>query len=422
MYKIYFRQAVELLKQNPFIGLISVLGTALAIMMVTTMIVTDGIKNASVVPEPGRDRTLYLVSYAVCDTTGGRNTYSSWGGIPFAELKNNILPGLKTPELIAATGETDNIVNREGDGDYVNMQIKTTNADYWKLCSHTFVEGGPYGDDDFESGLRVAVLSETVAKTLFKGEDPIGKNIGINFNPYRVIGVVRDVSPLFRVAGGGIWAPYTSMPGYESELYEVMLLARDVADFRKIRREMEEVKRKLDPERAPKFVDFGGPRSHVSLSRVSLRGTTVQVEAATRRAQRKTVFLFAVMLLVPALNLSGFSLSRIRKRMAEIGIRKAFGAKRHVILAQVLYENLITTLIGGIAGLGLSYGAIFVMRKWLFDMPSDGSLPLNALVSGYTFAAVFAVCLVLNLISAGVPAYRASRMNIVDSLNQNHRK
>ena len=128
------------------------------------------------------------------------------------------------------------------------------------------------------------------------------------------------------------------------------------------------------------------------------------------------------MLLVPALNLSGFSLSRIRKRMAEIGIRKAFGAKRHVILAQVLYENLITTLIGGIAGLGLSYGAIFVMRKWLFDMPSDGSLPLNALVSGYTFAAVFAVCLVLNLISAGVPAYRASRMNIVDSLNQNHRK
>lgn len=75
------------------------------------------------------------------------------------------------------------------------------------------------------------------------------------------------------------------------------------------------------------------------------------------------------MLLIPALNLSGFSLSRIRKRMAEIGIRKAFGAKRHVILIQVLYENLITTLIGGVIGLGLSYGIVFGMRKWLLGIP-----------------------------------------------------
>ena len=349
MYKTYFRQAVGMLKQNPFISVISILGTALAIMMIMTMIVTFQIKNASVAPEAFRDRTLYLVSFAVRDTSGGNKSYQSYGGLPYDALKNYIVPAMKTPELVVATVNNVAVVKREGAKDALYQSVRGTDADYWKLYTHTFTAGKPYAREDFESGIRTAVLSETMAKMLFKGEDPIGKNIEIDFNSYRVTGIVRNVSPLFQEAYSEVWIPYTASPGYERSYYDVMLL-------------------------------------------------------------------------VPALNLSGFSLSRIRKRMAEIGIRKAFGAKRHVILIQVLYENLITTLIGGVIGLGLSYGIVFGMRKWLLGIPADGSLPLNALVSGTTFLAIFVVCLVLNLISAGAPAYRASRMNIVDSLHQNNRK
>ena len=421
MYKTYFRQAVGMLKQNPFISVISILGTALAIMMIMTMIVTDGIQNASVAPENKRDRTLYLVSFAERDTSNGKSSMYASGGLPYEIMKNYVVPALKTPELTVATSDMNAVVKREGTNDASYQMIQTTDADYWKLYTHTFTEGKPYGQEDFESGLRVAVISETTAKTLFKGEDPIGKNIEINFIPYRVGGIVQDVSPLFQMAAGRIWIPYTSKPGYEQAYYNVMLLAANVSDFPKIRQEVNEAKRKLDFEKSPKFVDFSGARTH--LVTVRDRGTTSEaVNDRIQKTRRRTVFLFAVMLLVPALNLSGFSLSRIRKRMAEIGIRKAFGAKRHVILIQVLYENLITTLIGGVIGLGLSYGIVFGMRKWLLGIPADGSLPLNALVSGTTFLAIFVVCLVLNLISAGAPAYRASRMNIVDSLHQNNKK
>lgn len=423
MYKTYFRQAVGMLKQNPFISVISILGTALAIMMIMTMIVTFQIKNASVAPEAFRDRTLYLVSFAVRDTSGGNKSYQSYGGLPYDALKNYIVPAMKTPELVVATVDNVAVVKREGAKDALYQSVRGTDADYWKLYTHTFTAGKPYAREDFESGIRTAVLSETMAKMLFKGEDPIGKNIEIDFNSYRVTGIVRNVSPLFQEAYSEVWIPYTASPGYERSYYDVMLLARNTADFPKIREEVNEAKRKLDFEKSPKFVDFAGPRDHRALATVSARGTTSeQISDYARKTRRRTVFLFAVMLLVPALNLSGFSLSRIRKRMAEIGIRKAFGAKRHVILIQVLYENLITTLIGGIIGLGLSYGIVFGMRKWLLGIPADGSLPLNALVSGTTFLAIFVVCLVLNLISAGAPAYRASRMNIVDSLHQNNRK
>lgn len=423
MYKTYFRQAVGMLKQNPFISVISILGTALAIMMIMTMIVTDGIQNASVAPENKRDRTLYLVSFAERDTSNGKSSMYASGGLPYEIMKNYVVPALKTPELTVATSDMNAVVKREGTNDASYQMIQTTDADYWKLYTHTFTEGKPYGQEDFESGLRVAVISETTAKTLFKGEDPIGKNIEINFIPYRVGGIVQDVSPLFQMAAGRIWIPYTSKPGYEQAYYNVMLLAANVSDFPKIRQEVNEAKRKLDFEKSPKFVDFSGARTHRVLVTVRDRGTTSEVvNDRIQKTRRRTVFLFAVMLLVPALNLSGFSLSRIRKRMAEIGIRKAFGAKRHVILIQVLYENLITTLIGGVIGLGLSYGIVFGMRKWLLGIPADGSLPLNALVSGTTSLAIFVVCLVLNLISAGAPAYRASRMNIVDSLHQNNKK
>ena len=423
MYKTYFRQAVGMLKQNPFISVISILGTALAIMMIMTMIVTDGIQNASVAPENKRDRTLYLVSFAERDTSNGKSSMYASGGLPYEIMKNYVVPALKTPELTVATSDMNAVVKREGTNDASYQMIQTTDADYWKLYTHTFTEGKPYGQEDFESGLLVAVISETTAKTLFKGEDPIGKNIEINFIPYRVGGIVQDVSPLFQMAAGRIWIPYTSKPGYEQAYYNVMLLAANVSDFPKIRQEVNEAKRKLDFEKSPKFVDFSGARTHRVLVTVRDRGTTSEaVNDRIQKTRRRTVFLFAVMLLVPALNLSGFSLSRIRKRMAEIGIRKAFGAKRHVILIQVLYENLITTLIGGVIGLGLSYGIVFGMRKWLLGIPADGSLPLNALVSGTTSLAIFVVCLVLNLISAGAPAYRASRMNIVDSLHQNNKK
>ena len=423
MYKTYFRQAVGMLKQNPFISVISIQGTALAIMMIMTMIVTDGIQNASVAPENKRDRTLYLVSFAERDTSNGKSSMYANGGLPYEIMKNYVVPALKTPELTVATSDMNAVVKREGTNDASYQMIQTTDADYWKLYTHTFTEGKPYGQEDFESGLRVAVISETTAKTLFKGEDPIGKNIEINFIPYRVGGIVQDVSPLFQMAAGRIWITYTSKPGYEQAYYNVMLLAANVSDFPKIRQEVNEAKRKLDFEKSPKFVDFSGARTHRVLVTVRDRGTTSEaVNDRIQKTRRRTVFLFAVMLLVPALNLSGFSLSRIRKRMAEIGIRKAFGAKRHVILIQVLYENLITTLIGGVIGLGLSYGIVFGMRKWLLGIPADGSLPLNALVSGTTFLAIFVVCLVLNLISAGAPAYRASRMNIVDSLHQNNKK
>ena len=68
---------------------------------------------------------------------------------------------------------------------------------------------------------------------------------------------------------------------------------------------------------------------------------------------RYGIILF-ILLLVPALNLSGITLSRMRRRMAELGVRRAFGATQGTILWQVLSENMVLTLLGGLLGLAMS--------------------------------------------------------------------
>ena len=302
------------------------------------------------------------------------------------------------------------------------MEALGTDADFWKLYSFTFVQGKPYSQEEFESGLRAAVLRERTARMLFKDENPIGKSMEVNFLPYRIVGVVKEISPLAKESNAAFWIPYTSLPQYENDIFRIMLLARGKSDFPKIKQEIADVERKYTLANPPLVLDLNGPLEHRHEVLNPGYPHKTHTEHAIRVHKRKTVLLFSLLLLVPALNLSGFSLSRLRKRLDEIGIRKAFGARRHVILIHVLFENLITTLIGGAIGLLLSYLAIFSLRRWLLEISADGTIPGQALVSFPVFLAVFAACLLLNLFSAGIPAYRVARMPIADSLMQNDKK
>ncbi|MCD8176203.1 MAG: FtsX-like permease family protein [Tannerellaceae bacterium] len=105
--------------------------------------------------------------------------------------------------------------------------------------------------------------------------------------------------------------------------------------------------------------------------------------------------------------------------MEEIGIRKAFGAKRHIILIQVLFENLITSLIGGVIGLILSYIVIFNMRRWMLGIPANEPIPFNTLISLPVILSICLTCVLLNLISAGLPAWQAASFSIIRSITQN---
>ena len=416
MYKIYFKQAIEMLKQNKFISIIAITGTALAIMMIMVIIVSESIKNTSIPPEVHRDRTLYLM---VERTKHKQSDSSSSNGSVEYKICKSYLSDLKIPELTTVVSTRwkgkSIITTPEHEMERMTMSLKTTDANFWKMMSFSFVEGKAFTQEDFSSGLKKAVITVKTARALCGNTNVTGRTINIDFKPYTITGVIKDVSPVFQYAYSDVFIPYTSCDGYENDWFHILLLAKSKKDFDKIREEIRSVEKKFNEVDQEWDLQLPGPYDHATQLLNKWSSEDPDVKGNTR----KMIFVLSVLLLIPAINLAGFSLSRIKKRTEEIGIRKAFGAKKYVILIQVLYENFITSLIGGIIGLILSYFVVIWLKQWMLGVESDSSIPLETFVSIPVFIAVFIVCLLLNLLSAGIPAYRASRMKIVESLNKN---
>lgn len=142
---------------------------------------------------------------------------------------------------------------------------------------------------------------------------------------------------------------------------------------------------------------------------------------------RKNALILLVLLIVPALNLSGMIASRMDSRRNEIGIRKSFGARRGRLLSQVLWENLLLTVIGGVLGLVIAWIFIYGGADWIINNISGNELDpkLNVNLSRVTpdmlfapavFGCAFLFCVVLNIISALIPAWQALRKPIANSL------
>ena len=421
MYKIYFKQAVEMLKQNKFFSVISITGTALAIMMIMVIIVTDGIKNISIAPEHYRDRTLYITYSAIIDTVGPGSVSGRSGSLSYHEVKDYI-PLLKTPEMITACSQNDVIVGIEGSEESSSMKVKYTDNVFWNFYSFSFMEGKPFGEEEFLSGLKIAVVSENIATRLFKGEQALGQSINIGVDLYRIIGIVKNVSPIFTNAYSEVWIPYSSLSNTEQAGFDVMLLTKNNNDIKAIKDEFREIEKKYFYDNTHKSLTLRGPETHRVKAMGLYAGDDKKMTEETNIRNRKIWFMLIIIMLVPAINLSGLSMSRIKKLTPEIGVRKAFGAKRHIILVQVLSENLITSFVGGIIGLGLSVIVIFQMKDWLLDIPEGSTIPFNAVISIPVILSVFAVCIIINILSAAIPAYKASRMTIVNSITNNDKQ
>jgi len=152
-----------------------------------------------------------------------------------------------------------------------------------------------------------------------------------------------------------------------------------------------------------------------------------QTELNIKEVVLDLLYLLLAMLFIPALNLSGMISSRMDHRLVEIGVRKAYGASNASILRQVLSENLVLTVAGGLVGLLLAYLIILTCSHWilgLFDSlglyafaESSPRITADMLLNPWVFGSAFGACLLLNFISAFIPTVWALRHSIIESLH-----
>lgn len=408
-----------MLKENPLLSLISIAGTALAIAMIMVLVIAYVVKTANYYPETNRSRMLYINWGFYSE--GNRNGVS---GNSFHLIKECFYP-MKTAETVTAVSGIRRYLlsTPAGENEY-KAEAVFTDERFWKVFPFRFLSGTPFTEEEVQSGIRKVVINETLARNLYGTIEATGKTLLVSYTEYTVCGVVPDVSTLAEVAYAEIWMPHTTTQFPASDWtynslgdFSCYILARSKTDFDAIRQEAEQhVKRYNDALGGGEYTLNGQPDAHfVHTFREGNRFADIRYVVV------RYVIVLLILLLVPAINLSSMTLSRMRKRVAEIGVRKAFGATQTNLLIQVLSENLLLSIIGGIVGLGVSYVAIFTMREWLLQTGiRDGVASLHAdmMINPAIFLYAFLFCLILNLLSAGVPAWRVSRENIINALNE----
>ena len=431
MYKVYLRQAMQMLRQNKFFSIIYITGTGLAITMVMVLAILYYFRTGNIAPETNRDRMLVIQHGKILNKVEGQGNGSS--RLSYPTIKECFY-SMQTPEAVTAIlpiGEQTEFIQTPGSDEVYNGLVMGTDVTFWKIFQFRFLAGKPYTEEEFTSGIRKAVVSESLARRLFNTSDATGKTFLLNFEEYQVSGVVEDVPSIAQFCYAEMWIPFTNRPSQiqgskwcdfilgHMQLY---ILAKKPGDFDAIRREAEENCRRYSAN-IPQY-NFVLNEQPDTVLRAWLRTDSF----SSPEFMKVFIQIFSVvllLLLVPSINLTGMTASRMKKRMEELGIRKAFGAQNRTLLLQILYENLLLTLLGGLTGLLISYGLIFILKGWLLgNYDWDGSsltasidlspgMLINPAIFGYTL--IF--CLVLNLMSALVPAWRALRRPIVDALN-----
>ena len=425
MFRQYLQQSFYHLRENPVITWVSLLGTALSICMIMVVVITLRARTADCAPEVNRSRTLYVPNMTARPkgaTDGGMNSRMS------VQTGRECFKTLTTPEAVTLYADVEKVRASLPAGVKLTADMRQVDTDFWRVFQFRFLDGKPFTEADFQSALPRVVIAADVARRLFgQTEGVSGRHLLLNHVDYQVTGVVADVSMLAADSYAQLWIPYTCGTAEANTWgYNLMgpmhaaILARSAADFPAIREECERLRQKYnDAQPDMEVVYLGQPDTHFThLYR------TWNERPDMQSVVLRYVAVLLILLIVPAINLSGMTHSRMRRRMAEIGVRKAFGATGGELLRQVFVENLLLTVIAGAIGLALSYAVTFLLNGFLFGtsanayMAGETTLTAGQLLSPWIFLAAFLFCLVMNLLSSGIPAWRASRMNIVEAINQ----
>ncbi len=425
---LYIKQAWLVIKQNRLFSGIYITGTGLSIAMIMALFIILSVKFSPMYPEYKRERILSL-DYVKVETrdTVDSNWWQNMCSYGLAEMIKE-LPSAENVTAIRAEYTRKNEISTELNT--VNVHLLYSDADYWKVYDFEFVNGRGYTESDVAAKSHKAVMSQSCAMTLFASDDVAGRKFDVGGVEYEVSGVVRDVaSSMSKYATADVWLPISCSEyyGYMVSSNEMMgmcsilMTAKSADRVQSLQREIKEMMHKYNQNDPQYITTLLGPDEHWKSQ--FRYGESMQ----SQKGVKQYCYILFALLFIPALNLSGMISSKMNKRLGELGIRKAYGATRWQLLSQVIWENLVLTMLGGLLGILLAYVVVMLSSDWIINLLNMGSntkvgllsndLSLEMLLDWKALSLTVLSCLVLNLVSAIVPAAMSLRHSIINSLN-----
>ena len=240
-----------------------------------------------------------------------------------------------------------------------NTSVQGVTAEFMSIRSLTIGYGSFITTDDMNKRNRVAVIGTTVASNLFAKENPVGKNIRINNQPYKVIGLLesKGQSSVGQDQDDVIYIPLTTAQERMLGITYVQSINVQVSSQEKMEQVQAEIENLLRSRHhivAGKDDDF-----HV-------RNLTSLMETVNQSTSMLTLLLGAIAgisLIVGGIGIMNIMMVSVTERTREIGIRKALGATFMNIMTQFLIESMVIGIIGGIIGIVFGCAASKVIAQ-----------------------------------------------------------
>ena len=274
--------------------------------------------------------------------------------------------------------------------------LASVSSNYFETMGIQLLEGRGFTSADSEQSSKVTVVNEALARSIWPGEDPVGKRLKNGFPEYdapwrEVVGVVRDV----KLNGAERETPMQAFLPFEQEPWaSFSIVVRTTSDPLSAAATIENTVHSIDQE-VPVF----SVRSMDQLLSHSI---------AERRLILTLLVSFAALASVlAAVGIYGVASYSVKQRTHELGVRIALGAQRGDILRLVLRQGVMLALAGVVIGLLAAIAVTGLMKQLLFEVPPDDPLTLTGVGLILTVVALFA---------CWIPARRATKVDPMISL------
>ena len=442
MIRQTLRQAWTMMKQHRLFTGIYIAGTALSVTMIMITFAVLYIKFAPLYPEENRERTLHIrtITTIINDPVDGERRSHHSCSPKLAEIikqDSKYLDNLscyirsKNRKKLSATTEKNTKMVK----DYAVY----TDKQFWKVHTYRFVDGHSFGEQDVKSNNRVAVISHSTAMELFATHKVAGKQIFVDGEELTIVGVIKE-APSAVATTNAIYIPLglnSDKPWFDytkkelAGMYHIVATAKKASEKELLKKEIEEKIARYNAGSATCTYEIA---DNILTHAESVYDREYYGNDAYRNFIKEIVLIISAFLLIPAMCLSIMILSRMESRMVEMGVRKAYGATTGSIVWQVLIENMLLTLIGGIIGFAISATLLYAASRWVLFLFDSGAklssylweidewgeqiVDFSMIFNPTLFAATLIVCMLINIVSALLPVVAKMRHSIVYSLNR----